>query len=155
MKPATMSTNNSISKPLVNQKLKGMIKDLKELKELLSHGSYEKIASDERSLTLGERYLERVINRAIDVNFHLIRVLGQAPPDTYADSFRVLVRLHVLPPALAKNLAPSGGTRNILIHEYDDLDTHKLFTAFQKAVKYYPQYAKAIERFVEKQKNGA
>ena len=43
--------------------------------------------SDETLEVLAERYLERVIGKMIDINFHLITETGHPPPKDYYDSF--------------------------------------------------------------------
>ena len=51
--------------------------------------------------TLAERYLERMIGRMIDVNYHLLTESGEAPPRDYFDSFTALSRIGALPPDFA------------------------------------------------------
>jgi len=58
----------------------------------------------------------------VDVNLHLLRVLGRGSATDYYTSFIALGEARVLPSDLAERLAPSAGVRNRLIHEYDDID---------------------------------
>jgi len=64
-----------------------------------------------------ERYLERMIGRMIDVNYHLITRAGHAPPSDYYDAFTQLTRPRILPPAFASQIATCAGLRNRLVHE--------------------------------------
>lgn len=147
-----MSTRKSISKPLIHQKSKAILADLARLNTLLRDIPIEDLQYDEEKLTIAERRLERIINRAIDINFHLIRALDAPPPDDYTQSFRMLGTLKIIPAKLASEIAPAAGSRNILIHEYDELDYSQFFSALKAAVRLFPRYLKAIERFAEKQR---
>lgn len=144
-----MSTNNLLSKALVYQKLKLILTDIKRLEIMLEQKSYEQLATDEAASSLAERRLERVINRAIDINLHLLRSVGAPPPTDYTRSFLDLATVHILTPELAQAIAPCVGTRNILVHEYDDLNTMQFFSSLQDAVRLFPQYAQNIEHSIK------
>lgn len=144
-----MSMNNSLSKALVHQKLKLILADIQRLKIMLEQKSYEQLVTDEAVSSLAERRLERVINRAIDINLHLLRSVGVPPPTDYTRSFLDLASAHILTPELAQTIAPCIGTRNILVYEYDDLDTMQFFSSLEDAVRLFPEYAQAIEQYIE------
>lgn len=144
-----MSTKNSLSKELVHQKLKLLLTDIERIQQLLEQYPYEQIMTNESLSSLAERRLERVINRAIDINLHLLRSVGAPPPDDYTRSFLDLATVNIIFPELAHDIAPCVGIRNILVHEYDDLDAALFFASLQNAVRLLPQYAKAIESYIE------
>lgn len=145
-----MSKHIAISKPLIYQKCKAITVDYTRLHTLLRATPPDKIVFDEEKLTIAERRLERMINRAIDINFHLIRALGAPPPDDYTQSFRTLGTLKIIPIKLAHEMAPAAGSRNILIHGYDEIDYSQFISALKDAVRLFPKYVRAIERFVAK-----
>ncbi|MEX1112286.1 MAG: DUF86 domain-containing protein [Candidatus Andersenbacteria bacterium] len=140
----------SIDKQLVLQKCKYVIQDIERIRMLLDELSYEELASDEIKGTAAERYLERVVNRSIDINFHIVGETNNAPPDTYTDSFLLLAKIGVLSDELARNVAPAAGVRNILVHEYDDLDMQKFYASLENITKYFPGYIKAVTDFIER-----
>lgn len=144
-----MSTPVLLSKNLVHQKIKGILVDITELKTLLARYPYERLVTDEVQCTVAERRLERLINRALDINFHLIRSTGSPPPDDYTQSFLLLGQLKILSAKLAASLAPAAGARNILIHSYDDLDAQRFYSSLQDAVRLFPEYLRAIEKYIE------
>jgi uncharacterized protein YutE (UPF0331/DUF86 family) len=146
-----MSKKRLLSRELIQQKSKGILADCTALNRLLDDSSFEALIVDKEKCTLAERYLERIVNRAIDINMHIIRVLGDAPPDDYTGSFTHLATLRVLTPALAHAIAPAAGARNILVHEYDNVDMHLFYSSLTDAVQYFPQYIGAINAFIEKQ----
>lgn len=139
-----------VSKTLVRQKLKYIITDVERIRALLQKNSPESFASDPVDSALAERYFERIINRAVDINFHLLRAAAQAPPDDYTQSFRDLAKIKALSPSLAHHLALAAGARNILVHEYDELDQTQFYSSLKDTVRLFPQYIKAVEQYIKK-----
>lgn len=132
---------------LVNRKLVMVAEDLARLEPLAVKPRDAYLAS-EIDETLAERYLERMIGRMVDVNFHLVVESGAAPPRDYFDSFVALGRLGFLAPDLARKLAPCAGLRNRIAHEYDALDPGLVHEALATAVTDVRDYLAAIRSFV-------
>lgn len=95
-----------------------------------------------------ERVLQEAIEAALDVNAHLIAELGREVPDDYYAGFLTLGDLGVVEEALARQLAPSAGLRNRLVHEYDTLDDERVLAAIRTALDTYPRYIAAIEAYL-------
>lgn len=134
----------------VRKKLKGILFDLKELKTLDENPELD-FTSDEKSMTLAERRVERIINHAISINLHLIRSSNAPSPDDYTKSFTDLAKIKILPSKLANNLAPSAGFRNLLIHEYDEVKIRPFESAISDTLKYFPDYVDVIEKYISSQ----
>ena len=96
-----------------------------------------------------ERYLERMIGRMIDVNYHLITDAGHAPPRDYYDSFTQLARLRILPPAFASQIATCAGLRNRLVHEYDEIDPRRVHEGLVAAVRDIPEYLRHVQDYLQ------
>src|SRR5712691_7707218 len=97
-----------------------------------------------------ERLLQEAIEAALDINAHLIAEHGAAVPDDYYGGFLALGSLQVLPDALARDLAPSAGLRNRLVHEYETLDDAKVLAAIGTAQALYAEFVKAIEAYLRR-----
>jgi uncharacterized protein YutE (UPF0331/DUF86 family) len=94
-----------------------------------------------------ERYLERIINRAIDINQYLIAELATkdtSPPLDYTETFLRLVDLGVFPPGFSKHIAKSVGTRNILIHEYNAIDYSSIYSSISDCLRDYHEYCNSM-----------
>lgn len=132
---------------LVTRKSLLIARDLEPLGELarVERAAFQVSRSDQ---VLAERYLERIIGRIIDINFHLITASGAAPPSDYYASFVELGRLGVLDPAFAQHLAPSAGLRNRLVHEYDEIDPVKLHEACRAATADVPRYLRSVDTWL-------
>ena len=96
---------------LINRKLVLIGRDLEELAKIsrLSENEYHE---DRYNEVLAERFLERIIGRMIDVNFHLLTESGQAPPPDYYQSFLRMSELGVFDHGFAESIAKAAGLRN-------------------------------------------
>ena len=113
---------------------------------VMSEGEY---LSDPMYEAAAERYLERIIGRMIDINFHLITASGKAPPKDYYQSFVDLFHCKVMPKGFSDDIASAAGLRNRIVHEYDEIDTGKVFEAIQKALLDVPVYMGHIKKYLE------
>jgi uncharacterized protein YutE (UPF0331/DUF86 family) len=138
-----------IDTELVTRKMVLITADLRALEPLARHPVEEYVASPTDEI-LVERYLERIIGRMIDINYHLVTEAGQPPPRDYFDSFTQLARIGVLPAGFAKRIAASAGLRNRLVHEYGEIDPERVYEGLQAAVRDVPEYLLHVERHLRK-----
>ncbi len=134
---------------LITRKINLIVRDVNAL---TAYGqlSLEEYLSDPVTEVAAERYLERIIGRLIDINFHIITELGHPPPKDYFDSFTTLGKLQVLPVEFSQKIASAAGLRNRIVHEYDELDEKKIHEALQEALQDIPLFIKHVNRFVQK-----
>ncbi len=138
-----------IDPEMVHRKLSLITTDLKRLKELVAR-TRDVLLSDEVALAAGERYLERVIGRMIDINYHLITSEGEPPPKDYYLSFiQLSIKPVILDKQFAEGIASAAGLRNRIVHEYDDIDPGLTFEGIRAAVRDIPLYAKAVLEYLE------
>lgn len=71
---------------------------------------------------LAERYLHLAVEACLDLANHWIAERGLPTPDANRDTFTVLERAGELPSDLADRLRGWAGFRNILVHEYLEID---------------------------------
>jgi uncharacterized protein YutE (UPF0331/DUF86 family) len=69
-----------------------------------------------------ERNLEVAAQCCLDISNRIISLENAPKPRDYYESLLRLGEINVLPLEFARQLAPLGGFRNILVHEYLDLD---------------------------------
>jgi uncharacterized protein YutE (UPF0331/DUF86 family) len=136
-----------VDRDLVTRKLAMIVDDLRAATPLAQKPLGEYLASPTDEL-VAERYLERMIGRMIDVNYHLITDAGHAPPRDYYDSFTQLATLHVLPPAFAAQIAACAGLRNRIVHEYDDIDPRRVYEGLRAAVRDIPEYLRRVHEHI-------
>ena len=138
-----------IDKELVTRKVLLITEDLRALGALAAKPVAEYLASATDEV-LAERYLERIIGRMIDINYHVITGSGQPPPSDYHGSFLKLGELGVLEPDFARTIARAAGLRNRLVHDYEDLDPRKVFDALGEALRDVPTYLARVNDHVKR-----
>jgi uncharacterized protein YutE (UPF0331/DUF86 family) len=139
----------TVDRELVTRKMLLIMRDLDELREMLpeNEGAFLRSLRDQAVV---ERYLERMIGRAIDINFHLFTESGHAPPADYYSSFTVLASLGVLDEAFARKIAAAAGLRNRLVHDYDEIDPARVFRALQSALDDIPAYLRSVRDYLDR-----
>jgi uncharacterized protein YutE (UPF0331/DUF86 family) len=135
----------TIDRELVTRKLLLVAADLAALESIRDRGA-ESYVQSWIDQAVVERYLERVIGRMIDVNYHVITASGHPPPPDYHASFLRLAEIGVLEHEFARRIARSAGLRNRLVHDYEGLDHTKVFAALVDALDDVPLYLAQINR---------
>ena len=54
----------------------------------------------------------------------------------------------MLDPGFARHVARSAGLRNRLVHEYEEIDSARVFAALGEALVDIPRYLEAVNRHV-------
>jgi uncharacterized protein YutE (UPF0331/DUF86 family) len=111
--------------------------------------SFDEYLGDFRQQLIVERLLQLMVEAATDINTYLLVQLHQVSPATYFDSFIEAGRQGIITPKLAAKLAQSAGMRNILVHQYKDIDNRIVFDAIPKALEQYPLYVQQITAYID------
>ena len=141
-----------LRREFVERKLQLIAEQLGRLTEFRDV-SREELVADPIRLAAVERILERIVLRAIDVNEHLISALASGEERTstrlsYRETFLRLVDYGVYSREFGDRIAPSAGLRNVLVHEYNDVD-HSLVHAFiRSALEDYVTYVERVSEFL-------
>ena len=101
-----------------------------------------------------ERVLTQLVDLAAGLNTVLARLRSHRRPSGYRDSFKLLVESGVLHSDLAARLESSVGMRNILTHEYGNVDLTKVAEAVPVARTDYGEYLEQIRAFLLDQRPG-
>ena len=104
--------------------------------------------SDQRLII--ERLLELIIQSAIDINKHIVRKgLRLKFPSESKESFILLFQNNILSKELAQNLADSAGLRNVLAHQYLEINDTIVYESIAKALTQYPRYLQQITTYLD------
>ncbi len=107
-----------MSPEVTNRKLSNMLQYMDDLLPY-KDTSYEAFLADHYKV---ERLIELLIMAASDIAFHLISRKGDPPPVSYRAAFIRLGELGILDKKTAGSLALGAGLRNLLVHEYEEID---------------------------------
>lgn len=70
--------------------------------------------------------VERACQAAIDLTMHVVAVEHHGMPQSQADAFRLLADANRIEARLAERMIGMCGFRNILIHQYQELEPQRL-----------------------------
>lgn len=138
---------------LVRRKLQLIADELGRLAQFRD-ASLEQLVSDDIRLAAVERILERIVLRAIDINEHLIASLATGDEArttrlTYRDTFRRLADLGVYPAEFAERIADSAGLRNVIVHEYNDVDHRIVHASIATTLEQYGAYVRLVSDWLQ------
>lgn len=131
----------------IRKTVKSLEKDFKNLPE-------EKLITDEILYRAAERNLEIAIQCIIDIGNHIISQLGlERPKKENKEIFSILAKEKIIPKDFAQKLMDMVGYRNILVHEYLDVERHNTYLNIQDNLGDFAEFAKFIEEFLQKHSN--
>ncbi len=97
--------------------------------------------------------MERIINRAIDINQYLISELlpkDDLTPKSYKDTFMALAEIDVYSKDFGEKISRSVGTRNVLVHDYDNTKHEMIYSSIEECLRDYSFYCQQLLDFLEK-----
>lgn len=94
-----------------------------------------------------EHRLVVALQAVIDIATHLCAAEGFGAPASYRDAIEELGRRQIIEGDLAGRLASGVGLRNLLIHEYLDLDPARVLDALRR-VDDLKRFAAAVSEFI-------
>ena len=139
-----------LDKNFITRKIKLIQEEIAKLEEL-SNYTFEEIKDDFIKRYSVERTLEKIIMRAIDINQHIIaeNAIGYEIIRGYEDTFHILTKLNVYPEAFSKQIAPSAGLRNRLVHGYNDTKDEIIYNSVADAITQYTEYCNYILKYIQ------
>lgn len=110
-----------VDRKTIERRLLKLEKSLRKLKEL-SRFSWDEYIKDEGIQDRVERNLQIAAQICIDIGSHIIADREYRAPYGYGDIFTVLLEEGLLPEALAGTMKQIAGFRNVLVHDYLEVD---------------------------------
>ncbi len=138
-----------IDKKLITRKITFINRDLRMLSKLGDFSLQEFLKKPEYEAA-AERFLERIIGRMIDVNYHILAEGKQHSPIDYYSSFIDIGDMGYLDKKFSKKIAHAAGLRNRLTHEYDKIDEKKIYEAIKTSLVDVPKYLVQISKLLNK-----
>ena len=133
---------------------------LRQMRELLADlSALGAVTADELDTDRMRRYvvyqlLTQLVQLAVAVNSHLAASLLRRAVSGYRESFDAAVEAGALPAELAAALKPSVGLRNVLVHDYLDVDTRIVADAVPLARRDYDRYVTSVATWLAGRPSG-
>ncbi len=122
------------------QKLEGYVRHLRDLQG----APLDEYLADENLQAIVERRLQVAIQVCMDIASYLIAQLGLQSPDEPHNIFAVLGREGILSPGLADRMVGMVRFRNILVHDYLDIDSEIVYDLLANRISDFDQFAQEI-----------
>lgn len=103
-----------------------------EILRRLQRYTLEEFLADPERYGSAERFLQLAIEAVTDMGNHVIAALDLGVVDWYSDIPRILAEKGHLSPDLAEKWIRILGFRNVLVHEYLDIDRRIVYEALQR-----------------------
>lgn len=136
----------------IRKKIELIHQDLDHLQPFFQM-TFDEVVKDWMKMNVVERLLEKIIGRDIDINQHIISEMVStriAAPLEYKEILLKLAGLKVLPEDFAREIAKSAGFRNVLVHEYNNIDEQTVYRSVGEAIDQYRKYCDYALKFLEK-----
>jgi uncharacterized protein YutE (UPF0331/DUF86 family) len=136
-----------VSSEIIGSRLKKLTEYIQLLEKLKLH---PKKAFLEDPFVYGnvERYLQLSIQVVIDISNHILSERNINGLKEYRDMIIGLGKEGLIPEELAAKIAPMAGLRNLLVHEYVEIDHEKLFDIIQRQLGDFKDFAKHISKLL-------
>lgn len=138
----------------VVQRRLALMRDLLTDLEHLGRPTAEVLESDRLLRHAAERILVQLVELASSINSHVAAtVLNRAPAD-YREGFVLAARAGVVAAELLPDLRSSVGLRNVLTHEYIEVDLEIVASSIAQAADLYGQFVRGAAAWVEQRRLG-
>ncbi len=141
-----------VSPDVVQKRLKLLDGYLKKLYKIRDAASLDEFLGDSDAQDIVERNLHLAIESVLDIGQHIIASSGWKSPEEYADIFTILQQNDVISKALLSRMAGMAGFRNLLVHEYAEIDHRQVFDILQNHLQDLSDLAHAYQKFLDAEK---
>jgi uncharacterized protein YutE (UPF0331/DUF86 family) len=138
-----------VDKALIQRKLAELDARRMELSEFQGL-SLEAYRADWKTQRIIERTLHIMIEICVDIANMIIAAEAMRPPGGYADTFRVLTANGLLGVELGERMQKMARFRNIIVHQYEDLNAAIVVEIVRNRTGDFSEYAQAVLRYLDK-----
>lgn len=110
----------------------------------------EGILEDEDTQDLVDRRMQLAIEICIDISAHIAAGLALPRKERASDVFLLLAENKIISSDLAGKMAGAVGLRNILVHEYTDIDYRLAYSNLKDKLDDLRSFAKEVSDFLDK-----
>lgn len=90
------------------------------------------------------------IEAIVDIGSHILAEVYHQHPETYKDTLIELGTVGVVPPEFIEKNVTMVGFRNLIVHQYGEVNLEKVFSYLEKAPTIFREFAHHFALFLEK-----
>lgn len=98
-----------------------------------------------------EREFQKAIQNCIDIGARLISIRGFRPPKDYGDVFEIISEQGVIDDHCCTVMKELAGLRNIIVHEYRDIDHDEVHRHLQNNLDILRTFARQVSSWIKKE----
>jgi hypothetical protein len=131
---------------VVRRRIRDIAERVSKLAEIRAFGR-ERFLTDEMVRAAAERLVQLAVQSAIDIAVHVIAEDSGKTPEEYGAAFLALAERGVIDAGLAERLRSAAGMRNVLVHEYLDVDRSRVWEVVEHPDDLVA-FCAAVERYL-------
>lgn len=140
-----------IDQQRVQKRFSEIRKRLRLLKGLLAEYDEAQFLINETIAAAAERHLQVTIQACLDIADHLIARLSlDLPKEDKKEVFPILAQNKIIPEALTPNLMAMAGMRNVLVHEYLEVQRQTIYDTIKNNLTDIEEFVTHIQLFLER-----
>jgi len=109
----------------------------------------DEFIEDGKSLRSTAKAIETIVQSIIDISSHIVAQNHWGVTDTYRNTIALLATHKVIEDNLSSNLQQVVAMRNILVHQYLDIDFHIIWNSIENLSEDASEFIKAINRYLK------
>lgn len=140
---------------LDTRRIESRIKELRrrvfELETKFKPLPEHKLITDETLYSAAEHHLQIAIQCCLDIAAHITSALAlPLAKEEAGEVFFSIAKEKIISENLAKTMKKVIGYRNVLVHQYLEVERHETYMNIQEGLKDLVNFAKEIQEFLEK-----
>lgn len=141
-------TTEDVTHEVVVERL-ARIRDFADELSGLGEMTAQRLRDDTVVRYAAERLVTLMVDAAVGLNAHVAAKRLDRVATSYAGSFDLAARAGVLEPSFAAGIRDSAKLRNLLIHNYAEIDYDLLASAFARIAVDYAEYVRQVASWLE------
>lgn len=125
------------------QKLEGYVQQLREFQNY----RYDEIEDDLEKIWMIEHGLQVSIQIVIDVGNYILASIDENQVEDYTDILDKLGQHNILPARFAAKIRGMAGFRNVLVHQYSEVNLRQVYDVLQNRLEDFVKYIEYIESY--------
>lgn len=134
---------------VVQARLKLLAEYISDLKEF-HNASFQEYQDNKLIRKSVERTLHTAIEACLDIGHHIIAEEGFRSPEDNKDVFAVLGEEGIVPGELVPQLVKMARFRNLLVHEYAQIDNTIVYGILKRRLSDFDEFAQAIVAYLSR-----
>ena len=132
-----------MSNEIIKSKIKLIADNLKKLQTNLPK-TFDEFQKNDLAASASERFFQIIVDAIVDCNQILIEQNNLELSETYFNTFGILAKIDIFPSDLLEKLSYSVGTRNALVHRYENIQIKREYDDIKKFIPIFIEYLKII-----------